>query len=42
MPFLLALLQVGKALDLMASATPMLGGVAGLAAAALKVGDHHV
>lgn len=37
-----ALSQAGEALELLSGAVPVVGGLAGLAAAALKAGDHHM
>ena len=39
---LVVLSQAGEALELLSGAVPVVGGLAGLAAAALKAGDHHM
>lgn len=39
---MVALLQAGEALKLLSGAVPVVGGLAGFAAAALKAGDHHM
>lgn len=40
-PFFISL-QIGKALKLIGAVTPVLGGLASVAATALEYGDHHV